>query len=113
MQHKNKKERSAIETIITVAGVCRGMAGRSTPAITEEDQGSSNYSGRTGVTQDYGIVTQQQQQPSISSAADHHLGYNVHGGGAGGAGALDFVPGENFWAIDDFWTTMQSYQGGT
>ncbi|RLN30829.1 transcription factor MYB24 [Panicum miliaceum] len=117
-----------MEAIAMAGRICgrgMGMAGHgrsSTPAITE-GQGSSNYSGWTGVTQDYGIVIQ--QQPSISSVVDQ-LGYGVHrpGGGAGaGAGAMDmdmdFLPeflaasGENFWAIDDFWTTMQSFHSNS
>ncbi|CAL4901751.1 unnamed protein product [Urochloa decumbens] len=108
---------AAIESIV-VADICSmAAASRKTPAITEDDQGSSNYSGRKGVTQDYGIVTQ--QPTTISSAADHLAGYEVHGGADGGAGLMEFIPeflaasGENFWAIGDFWTTMQSYQGSS
>ncbi|CAL5096300.1 unnamed protein product [Urochloa decumbens] len=121
-KHRNNNNNdcsgAAIESIV-VADICSSMAAasRKTPAITEDDQGSSNYSGRTGVTQDYGIVTQQR---SISSVADHHLaGNEIHGGGDGGAGAMEFIPeflaasGENLWAIGDFWTTMQSYQGSS
>ncbi|CAN6336772.1 unnamed protein product [Urochloa humidicola] len=123
-KHRNNKDDcsgAAIETMVVADTSCSPV-GTKTPAITE-DQGSSNYSGRTTVvtqTQDYGIIVT--QQPSISSVvgvADHLAGYEVLGGGAGGAGAMEFIPeflaasGDNFWAIDDFWTTMQSYQGSS
>jgi len=114
-----------MEAVAMASSMCRGMGiaghSRSTPAVTE-DQGSSSHSSRTGVTQDYGIVT---HQPSISGVVDQQLGYGVHGpgGGGAGAGAMDmdfFLPellaasGENFWAIDDFWTTMhQSFHGNS
>ncbi|RLM99327.1 transcription factor MYB24 [Panicum miliaceum] len=120
-RHRRSDCSSSAMEAIAMAGICHGMgmAGHrsSTPAITE-GQGSSSHSGRTGVTQDYGTVT---QQPSVSSSVADHLGYGVHGPGGGGAGAMDmdmdFLPeflaasGENFWAIDDFWTTMQSFHG--
>ncbi|XP_034588623.2 myb-related protein 340 [Setaria viridis] len=113
-KHKNK-EHSAIETIITVAGVCSGMACKDTPAITE-DQGSSNYSGRTGVTQDYGIV--RQQQPNISSAADYlslRCAWRSHWRWR--LGLRSGVPGrvgrELLGHRRRLWTTMQSYQGSS
>ena len=96
---------SAMEAVAMASSMCRGMGiaghSRSTPAVTE-DQGSSSHSSRTGVTQDYGIVT---QQPSISSVADQ-LGYGVHGLVGGGAMDVDFflpellaASGENFWLL--------------
>ncbi|CAN6327241.1 unnamed protein product [Urochloa humidicola] len=110
-QHKhgnNKDGHGAIDTITAVAGNCSmAAASRKTPAVTDtEDQGITH------------IVTQQQQQPSIASGAGHPAGYQVFGGGAGGAGATatdqlvpDFLDasGANFCTIDDLWTTMQSY----
>ncbi|OEL38571.1 Transcription factor MYB21 [Dichanthelium oligosanthes] len=91
----------------------------STPASIE-DQGSSN-SGRTGVTHHYGIV---EQKPAISSM-DYHQGCyddDVRGGGGTSAAAVmaDFFPpeflaasGDNFWAIEDFWSTMQPFHGNS
>ncbi|CAN6359102.1 unnamed protein product [Urochloa humidicola] len=126
IQHKHKRSNNkqdghgAIGNVVTLADICCGSmdaGGWNNILAVTEDQGSSNYSAKlTGVTQDYGIVTQ--QQPSIASGADHLAGYQVLGGGAGGAGATatdqlvpDFLDasGANFWAIDDFWTVMQSY----
>ncbi|CAN6354304.1 unnamed protein product [Urochloa humidicola] len=124
IQHKHKRRNNkdgygAIETVVTVADICSGSmaAGWNNTLAVTEDQGCSNYSGQTettGVTQDYGIVM---QQPNIPIVADHLAGYEVLGvGGAGGAGATELIPdflaaasGENFWAVDDFWTMMQSY----
>ncbi|KAL6609397.1 hypothetical protein ACP70R_039366 [Stipagrostis hirtigluma subsp. patula] len=118
-KHKNK-ECSAGESAMAAAGYHHY---HSIPAIIE-DQGSSN-SGRTGVTQDYGMA---QHQPSISSLEHHDYqfqscgggGAGRGGGGSSGGGGMDDVPpeflgasGENFWGIEDFWPSVHSFHGSS
>ncbi|XP_062232654.1 MYB-like transcription factor EOBII [Phragmites australis] len=104
-KQRNKQDNNGTESIITAEY-------RNTPSTTE-DQGSSN-SGRTGVTQDYGIVA---QQPSTLSL--DHLGYEARGGGGTSAGAMDVPPeflaasGENFWPMEDLWPTLQSFHANS
>ncbi|KAK3134800.1 hypothetical protein QOZ80_5BG0410860 [Eleusine coracana subsp. coracana] len=77
-------------------------------AITEEDQEGSGNSG---------IVVPQAN--IMCRRVDHpQAGYEVAGGGSS-AGAMDVpqaseffasMSGENFWALEDFWPTVQSFQ---
>lgn len=137
-QKKRQRRQHKDGTVITAAGLCSSGVdndgGSGTPATTEGGQGSSGGTTAAAgvgddvlfVTHDYGIVTHQPRSMCCRSVAEEgHLGdgqLQIHGGGAAGstcwsAAAMDFLPellaasGENFWAIDDFWSTTQSCLG--
>ncbi|GJM89783.1 hypothetical protein PR202_ga06003 [Eleusine coracana subsp. coracana] len=93
------------ETILTAAagGYLNALA------ITEDQEGSSNP----------GIVV---PEANMCRRLDHpEEGYQVAGGGSS-AGAMDVPPasgflasmsGESFWALEDFWPTVQSFQSNS
>ncbi|KAF8726731.1 hypothetical protein HU200_019201 [Digitaria exilis] len=110
----SNKERSAVGSIIADGGTSK-VDSKNTPGITE-GQGSCNSGQTVGVTSHGNSVLEQKP-----ASLDSHRGSDVHAGGdASGVGAMNcfFTPeflaaAENFWAIGEFWSMVQSFQGNT
>ncbi|KAF8716172.1 hypothetical protein HU200_026448 [Digitaria exilis] len=112
----SNEERSAVGSIIADGGTSK-VDSKSTPAPEiAEGQGSCNSGQTAGVTcHDNGVL---EQKPA---SLDSHQGSDDHAGGdasVGGAMNCFFTPeflaaAENFWAIGEFWSMVQSFQGNT